>query len=395
MIPLSRLTAAEQVTLYDTLTVPHSSRITGRLMTLDHETVADLPVILGGSVDHQTDGHAVSSASVDVLDVDHGLGLDAPGLTGQVRLDRLLRVEQEIDVPGLGWVSVPLHTGRVVRPVRRESGVLTLECHGKEVLADRPAWGQPRTWRAGTRTTSIIRALAAMWGEHPSRIGIPDWPDRTAEEVGVGPLTSMWGRAQGLAKGLGAHLFYDAFGIVRLRRYSTEPVITLTDYANRPSRTVGGREVGAYLLSEPEIAYAAYGDYVNAVWVRGKRLANGERPSFAAYAPSWHPLAPRNSLMGGKPDYRVESIEDDTLRTWAQVEAVARRRMDRIAMDFADADVECLPVPGLEPEDVIAVSTTAGHLRLRMKTWTYPLDGGPMRIGTQSRIVRRRPRRAR
>ena len=388
MIPLG-LRAADLRAYQAQLASDHRVHVRAYLMTLDHEPVGDITDrLLDGQVDFSWTSDVSRAAKVDLFDPEHGLRFDtASPAEGQVYADRMVRLIHSTWVDALGdWVSVPIFTGPVVR-ADRAGDVLSLECHGKETLAQRPGW-TVHSWEKGHNKVEVIRAMMAHFtGERFWTL--PDWNYRLANDVTVGrDRSNVWTKAQGLAHSMDAQLFYDGRGIMRLRRKPTLPVFYFK---------VG---TGGTVLSDPEVSFDSIDQVVNTVWVVGGKPKGAKRQVEAThYAPRSHPLSPwrlgRTNWQGDLvPRYLFEKVEDSTIRSSKEANGVAKQTLARRLDEHVEARFDALPVPHLEPGDMCGLHTEDGHLRFRLQEASIPLaHSGVMSVGARRRVHRARIRR--
>ena len=383
MIPLG-LRAADLRAYQEQLATDHSVHVRVVLMTLDHDPVDDVTDrLLDGQVDISWASSPSRAARLDLFDPGHGLRFDtASPAEGQVYADRMVRLIHSTWVDTLGdWVSVPIFTGPIVR-ADRAGDVLTLECHGKETLAQRPAW-EVRTWAKGHNKVETIRAMMAhMTGERYWTL--PDWGYRLAHDVTVGrDRSDVWTKVQALAGSMDAQLFYDGRGVMRLRRKPRLPVFYFS---------VG---TGGTVLSDPQVKFDSIDQVVNTVWVVGSTPKGAKRQVEAThYAPHNHPLSPwrlgRTNWSGEHVSrYLYEKVEDSTIRSLREAHTVARNKLARHLDEHVQATFDALPVPHLEEGDMCGLHTDDGHLRFRLQEASIPLShSGAMSVGARRRVHR-------
>ena len=399
MLPLG-LTGADQRAFYRTLADSHSVRVEVAVTDLNGDVLSRLdPDAISGQVNVDADAAITRSLTMSILDPSRSLALDSDSpADGALYLDRMLRVVYSVKVPGLGWVDVPVFTGPVTK-VDRAGALVNVECQGKEALALGAFW-HPMTLKKGHDKVGAIRTiLRERAGE--TRFDLPDLPWRLHRTVSFGREAVPWTEARRIARSMDRQLFYDGRGVCRLRNY--------------PGHVFTFRSGdGGLIVSAPQVSYSTE-RVRNAVWVKGgkpKGVTTDDDPNtpapksvpdvqFRDVAPPWHPLSPvrlGRKLTDGTviPLHRLEVIENPRIRSREEARRVAKRRLNDLLMEAVDVTFESLPVPHLEPMDIIRVTTREATVQVRLRSYSLPLVVGEnMSVGFHKlvSVPRRRNRR--
>lgn len=394
MLPLG-LTGAEQRALHRTLADSHSVRVDVAVTDLNGDVLSRLdPDAISGQVNVDADAPVTRSLTMSILDPSHSLALDSDSpADGALYLDRMLHVVYSVKVPTLGWVDVPVFTGPVTK-VDRAGELVNVECQGKEALALGAFW-YPMTLKKGHDKVGAIRTiLRDRAGEN--RFDFPDLAARLHRTASFGRQSVPWTEARRIARSMNRQLFYDGRGVCRLRAYPGH------GFTFRSGD--GGLIVGA-----PQVAYSTE-RVRNAVWVKGgkpKGVATDDDPNtpapksvpdvqFRDVASPSHPLSPVRLGRNGVSRFLLEVIENPRIRSRAEAKRVARRRLNDLLMEAVDVTFESLPVPHLEPMDIIRVTTREATVQVRLRSYSLPLVVGEnMSVGFHKlvSVPRRRNRR--
>lgn len=380
MIPLG-LSAADRRTLLTTLFGHHRMRVLVHSLRLDGTYDADLSArLIDGQIDVDGTADVTRTASLTLLDATGSLDFDSDSpVDAALFLDRMLHVEYGVRVDfghgnGWEWFDVPVFTGPITG-MNRDGNTVGLTASGKEVLCMGAVW-RPLTLRKNTRKTYAIRTiLAERAGE--TRFEIPQLRARLPQAMTLGRDDVPWNRARRIARSLGnRQLFYDGRGVVRLRRHPHRPVLTFT---------------ASTLLSEPQVTYSQ--DHtVNAVFIRGG-VPKGKHVQLTAqvFASRTHPLSPWRLGRNGVPRYLIETVEDSHIRSVVEAVRLGRERLSHGLAQAVSATFDAIPVPMLEPGDLVRALTDQGAVTVRASTFSLPLTAGqPMPVGYHRTVSPRR-----
>lgn len=386
MLPLG-LTKAEYASYMYSLFNGCEIDVTVHLLRTDHTLVKDITsIFLDGQVDvtaptyNSGDIEVSRTAQLSFVDPGKTLGLDSstPAL-GSFYFDRMIRVIYSVRC-SFDWVHVPVFTGPIV-DVSRDGDVVDVDCQGKEYFALGSAWNA-LTLR-GLKTTAM-RTLLRRTGEADRYISIPDSKTKLAKDLSVPRDSTLWARIWKVNASLNRIQFYDGRGVFRATRRPQKVGLTLRDGE------------GGGLASAPKIRYSM-DSVINAVRVVGaKGSKKKSTPSAVATPPNAHPLSPYSLGRNGRKLYRASFIENGDLKTTKSCRAVAKDELADHLMQQVDISLECLPVPHLEPYDVVLVATSKNSVRFRANAFSIPLvqsggEGTPMTIGAIRNL--RKPRR--
>lgn len=380
------LTATERGAYERALRSSHVRRIDVDVLTLDGEVLSKIdPVLLGGQVNVDLDAEVTRSASLQFLDPRHALNFDTDSPDdGALYADRMIRVRYGVHVEALGrWVWCPVFVGPVTK-LSRAGDVVQVEAQGKEALVRGAIW-RPLTLKKGAKVTDAIRTLMRDRGGE-TQFDFPDLSQRLPKARSLDRLVEIWATALSLARGVNRQLFYDGAGRLVLRALPGSVVYTFS------------AGTGGDVLSDLNVSYEL-GDVKNVVEVKGQPpKGKKDRVRGVAVAPASHPLNPARLGRKDAPRYLVETIEDSSIRT----DKAARERAEAILEDrlreVVTVTFDSLPIPHLDPGDLVRVKTDELAVTFRVRQFSIPLssDGAPvMPVGYLKKTTpnRRRIRR--
>lgn len=376
MIPLG-LRSAEQAHFEQQLRTNAKIRVRVRMQNLSGDTLGDLTDRLqDGQVNIDTSGEADRQCSLTLDDPNHSLNLDsdAPG-DGALYADRMVRVDYGLYVDALArWVDVPVFTGPVVT-MNRSGAAVELSCLGKEHLAKGQCW-RPLSLKKGTNTGDAIKyILRERAGE--DRFAFGTTRHRLPKGVNLDRLAQPWAAAKTLAASIGRQLYYDGAGVCRLRTPPGGSLFTFTD---------------ALVTSDPQVTYDL-ANIINTTWVKGFKPKGKPRVTAYAVAPVTHPLSPNRLGRNGTPRFFVELIEKDGVRSNTDALRLARANLRNKLLEGVSATFDSLPVPHLDPGDVVRLSTEDTSLTFVLRQASIPLThAGVMSVGATKRVKPRRSR---
>lgn len=379
MIQLGLSDAAEKA-LLDTLRQNHIISTSVQLLDLDHKPLGPIRGrVTGGQINYDAKAQVTRQAQITLIDPDKAV--DADYDNGQPRLNRMVRVHYSVWVPGFEWIAIPVFTGPITKTSRAEDGILTIEAMGKQHLAIGPT-EEPRTFAKGLDRVNVIRViLRDLAGE--TRFRLPSgWTARTAKKISMGRQSSAWTYASSIARSMGAQLYYDGWGWVRLRKVPIRPVFTFRDGD------------GGMVISPPLVEESSE-EIINRVIVTGA-IPKGKKEPLVGKATlsAWHRYSPQSMARGGRNKLYVERIEDDSLRTQWEVDWAAKRRIHQVETAEVDVSFSCLPMPLLEEGDPIMVDTETATTQATITQMSLPLGHeGVMTVGYLKQVAKKRSTR--
>ena len=396
------LTPADYKSFVRALADPHSVRIDVAVLTLDEDELSRItPHILDGQVDVDADGdEATRSLSVTLLDPNHTLHLDSDSPDdGALYADRMIQVIYSVLVPGLSErVDVPVFTGPIV-DLERDGTQVAITAQGKEVLGAGWIW-RPITIKKGALKSDAIRTvLKERTGER--NFDIPDVTNSAGKPItlpkplSLGRAAAAWPRVSKIAQSLNRHLYYNGAGTCRLRVRPRRPVFTFrADDLTHSTITSAVKVTHDFSVVK------------NAVWFRGGKPKGQKKPvEFFAVAPKGHPLSPqrlgRTNADGDKVGrYLVAEYSNEHVRSKAEAKRRGNALLDDLLLEVVGASFTAVPIPHLDPLDVVRVSTRDFSANVRIRQFSLPLAGGEMTVGYIERVskaqvgaIRRRPNR--
>lgn len=385
----------------------HALRIGVTMLDLNHKSLGSISTrFISGSLDIDADADVTRSLKLDLLDADRGLNLDKESPNdGAVFIDRMVSVTYGVGrLDRTVWYDIPIFTGPITK-VDRDGVVVSIEAQGKEAVSEDNPW-RAKSWKPGGLKTALIRAILATTGETrfkfesskakvPVRVAIETRKDgkdkdKKPEKVrkiirfALGRDATPFNLAKSVASGMGMQLFYDARGVARLRRKPSKSVFTFN---------------GSNMMSIPQVGYSIE-NVVNAVEVVGtkkppssknqkdkKTKPKAKKFSVRVVAPRNHPLSPWSLARGGVPRYLPKFIEDSSIKTVAEANAVAKRELNSALVETVDASFEAFPNPLLEEGDPYTIDLPSYYGTASIKKLTLPLQPGQgMSVGYTRRV---------
>jgi hypothetical protein len=386
MLPLTSLTDVQRREYRATLARPHEIKVAVQVLSNDHAVLSTIShVLLDGQVDAQVvrrqsgevDGVG-RNVSLSFLDPRQSLSFDADSpADGAIYMNRMIRVVYSVRCPGF-WVDVPVFTGPVVK-VDRDGPVVNVEAHSKDAFAMGQAY-TPSTYK-GLKVDAFMGVMGRS-GESSRYIERPATRERITGAMSVAAESRYWDRAFALMSSVDRLCYYDGRGVLRTPKRNY-----------RPSIVVAAGDEGL-LLSEPTVTYST-DDMKNAVWVKGGKPKGSKKAvSARVVAPSSHALSPYNLGRNGRPHYRLLVEENTNLRTNAKALSRARSLLRQHLAQEVDVAFDCLPIPHLEPWDVIRVKTDRFASDVPVYRFSLPLTArGRMTVGHQRRVTAPRARK--
>lgn len=400
------LRKAELLELLDLLQTSHALRIGVTVLDLNHKSLGSISDrFISGSVDIDADADITRSLKIDLLDYDRSLNFDKENPNaGAVFIDRMISVTYGVGrLDGSRWYDVPVFTGPITK-VDRDGIVVSVEAQGKEAVSSDNPW-KARSFKPGGLKTSIIRAVLAATGEtkfkfEKSKAKMPvrtavitvkdgkdkdKKPDKKRVRVrdGVSRDNTPFGYARTIANGMGMRLFYDGRGVARLRRQPGRAVVVFNE---------------KNMMSVPQVGYTI-ANVVNAVEVVGSKKVKTknkkDKPAATVdkkftvrvVAPKNHPLSAQSLARGGVPRYLPKFIEDSSIKTVKEANAVARRELKVSMQETIDASFVAFPNPLLEEGDPYRVKLSSYEANATVRKLTLPLQpGSGMSVGYTRRV---------
>lgn len=372
------LTSAELELYHSALRSSHLERVRVLVTDLAGDvlaTLSDKARVLDGAVTVDATGdRSTRSLSLSLLDPAHALRFDTDSPDdGAIYQDRMLRVDHEVWVGGLGrWVPCTVFHGPVEKVSRPSPEVVNVECQGKEVLASGYLW-RPLTLKKGAKRTDAIRTILRDRAGEDS-FSFPSYGATLPSALTLSAEQTPWQHARRVASSMDKQLFYDGRGVCVLR---DAPGTVLYGF-----RSGDGGDV----LTPLSVAYSTE-DLRNTVVVTGGKPKDKKkpRPRAVAMADPTHPLAPGRLGRNGVARHLVESIQDDAIKSNAEAARRAKSVLDSRLLATVEVSFDSLRVPHLDPGDLVSVRTDAGALAFRLEKWTFPLGEGSMSVGYTKR----------
>lgn len=362
----------------------HTRRIDVDVLNLNGDVLSTLaPVLIDGQVNVDMDAEVTRSATLTFLDPSHTLNFDTDSPDdGALYADRMIQIRYGVYVSALSrYVYATVFTGPVTG-LAREGATVTVEAQGKEALVRGAIW-EPLTLRKGLPVTAGLRALLRDRGGE-TRLSIPGIYNRYGRATtlpktrSLDRFASIWETALGLAKGIDRQLFYNGAGVATLRAWPDA-----VSYTFAPGD-------GGSILSELSVSYQLE-DLKNVAVVRGQPPTGKKGVVWGrAQAPKQHPLSPERLGRTNAPRYLVELREDSSIRTDADAQKLAVRILEKNLHEAVEVTFDSLPIPHLDPGDMVRVQTPGFTMMFRLRKFAIPLapTGAPvMPVGYLKRLT--------
>jgi hypothetical protein len=385
MLPLA-LTAAERREYRATLGRSHEIKVTVQVLSNARAVLSTIShLLLDGQVDAQVvrrsngevDGVG-RNVDLSFLDPGQSLSFDSNAPTaGAIYMNRMVRVIYSVRCPSR-WVDVTVFTGPIVK-VDRGGPVVNVKAHSMEAFAMGQAY-TPATYKG--RKADAFMGVMGRSGELARYIERPVTREKITGAMSVAAESRYWDRAFGLMSSVDRLCYYDGRAVLRTPKRNYKAQITVAS----------GDE--GLLLSEPTVSYST-DDMKNAVWVRGGKPKGSKKAvSARVVAPSSHALSPFSLGRNGRPHYRLLVDENTGIRTRAKATARARSLLRQHLAQEVDVAFDCLPIPHLEPWDVVRVQTSRFSADVPVYRFSLPLTAsGKMTVGHQRRVTKPRARK--
>jgi len=366
-------------------------RIEVAVLTLDEDELSrHTDLLLDGQVNVDADAEVDRVLECTLLDPTHSLQLDSDSPSdGALFADRMIQVTYSVLVEGLDErVDVDVFTGPIVG-LERDGAEIHLTAHGKEELGLGWIW-QPITIKQGARKTDAIKTiLGERAGE--KNFDIPDLPTRLPNTLSLGRAAAAWPRSKKMGQSLNRQLYHNGAGVCRLRARRRRPEFTFR--ADTPT--------GSNITSPVKVAH----DFTrirNAIWFKGGKPKGQQKPVevFLA-APKTHPLSPhrlgRTNAAGARVGrYLVHEATNEHIRSDDEATRRAQALLDDLLVEHLDVGFTSVPIPHLDPLDVVRVSTRDFSANIRLRKFTIPLTPGEhMTVGYHAVVARPNRRRIR
>lgn len=350
--------------------------------------------LLDGQVNIQREGPIRRTCSLQFYDPDRRLHLDADSpLNTTLFLDRMVRVQHVVRVPGVGRVTATPFIGPVTK-VSRDGDVVTVECHDKAAFAVRGR--PPLTVRKGQNSVAAIKRIMAATGETKFRL-----PEKNARRlkrpysVGWSDEASPWIVASKIAESLNLQLAYSCDGYLTLRPVPQTPAVKF----DRTQVTVPIQV--DYDATQVWNAVRVQGTLKPKKKPKGKKQTDKqtktkvEKVAATAVARARHPLSPDRLGRNGADRYLPKHVTDVEFRRQADAAELATRLLKQgLVQATAGVSTATVPLFHLDDDDVVQVETDTTTMRLRFSEASIPLGvSGDMTIGNQRRVSVRRRRR--
>lgn len=385
----------------DMMRQSHEIRIQLEVLNADDELVVrydehDLPII-DGQVDVDLDSAIHRQLRITLANTDEAT-TDPSDPRSALSAKRQLRVLYGVLVnfsDGTSdWVYTPVFYGPITR-VERDAETVQLEAQSKEAFMLPPSKLQRSavpnedgeqdnkisTYYAG----DLIKKIARRHGERMFRVPrtnrkLPEDAklfDKATQETGAWPLLQRIAGAQ--------QLFYTADGWLTLRTHRTNSAVYVFNDGNNGE-----------VLSVPKVEWDMT-VFRNTLELRAFQKKQGnekENPTLRVIAKleGQHPLSARSLARHGEPRQLIEVVSTDDVYANATIALKdAETLLDRKAALALNVQFDCLPVPFLEPGDLVALDLEGEPRRkFAVKKFSLPLTPASMSLGYNRRVGRRR-----
>lgn len=351
---------AQMADYFDILKSSHKVHAAVHQLDMSMNFVRDISDhLIDGSVDIDKSAAITRSAKLVLLDFEKTLHFDAYNPTdGATYFTQLIRVYYGVQrFEGGPIYYVPLMTGPI-DDLARDGAVVTLSLTGKEVLAKSGLW-TAWVWPAGWAKSHIIQnAMQVHAGENA--FDFDYFNNTTVANFPVGAGEDLFEALRGLAEDMGAQLFYNGWGNLRLRWESSNPVFTFTD---------------EWVTGIPDITYDT-SRIVNAVRYEGYTPPGYTTPlAVTVAAADYHPFSPVRMGRNGVPRYLPDFVSNSAITTTFEMYIYAYNVLLLGLLQGVNIQFPSLIVPFLEEGDCVMVSGSGYSGKTQMSRMTIPLVG--------------------
>lgn len=351
-------TSTQMKHLIKLLKSPHRIAQTIQLLTLDHEYKADYSNrFSGGQVTYDATADVTRALDLTLFDPTRRISLDpvSPSSTS-VYIADMIRVYYHVIEPGTNVrYNIPIFCGPL-DAVERDDIFIYIKCLGKESLSLNNFW-TAKTYKKNAKKTDVIfDIMRRLMGE--TKLNIPNLSARLPNDLALNSESIPWKTAKNLAAGMGYQLYYDGYGVCRMRRIPSTSTFTFD---------------GTWLTSQPKQAYDLTG-LVNQVQVIGGIPKKAKKAvTYTATAPTAHPLSPWKLGRGGVPRYYPKRIEDTNLKTVQACKDRAQRELSLGLLDSVNTTWDGLPIPLFDEQDIVKLIADDFTSSQRTSQFTLPL----------------------
>jgi hypothetical protein len=357
------LSAANMKKLLNLLVNNHRISIKVQVLDLNHNYLSDVSTrLLSGQITVDTTAEVTRVLQVELLDPNYSMNIEAESPEeGSLFMDRMIRVVYTVaDVMLTESYDIPVFCGPITK-LDRTFAVVTLECSGKEKLANGGFW-TAKTYKKGLTKTAVIRAmLRDIAGE--TKMDIPEVSSaKLPSNLTLSRDKAVWASVKTLTGGLSRVIFYDGRGVAKMLNPGGSVRYTFT--------------MPGAILTQPQINYDVESLF-NAVEYTGAKPKGHKNPvRGTAVAPKAHILSPQSLGRNGIPRYLIERVQDDSLRTNAACKAAATRRLEKNLLQAVTVTFDALPIPVIEEHDVCALRTENYSVNFLASKFVIPLVAG-------------------
>lgn len=372
------LSAANDKVFREGLLHDHGFHVDVDLLDLNHNVVASVDKrVTGGQVDVDSSQDTERSCSVEIEDPRNSLNLVSSSPTdAPIYANLFIRIWYCVKVPGLDWVRIPVFTGPIT-DASMDNGTVTITGQGKESLL---LAGTSRTYSYGTdwKRTDVISNVLSLNGEAFRRV--TPWSARLASQLSIGADDAPWPVLKTIARGLVSDssnypwLGYNGLGYAVLQSHSK----TVKWFFTADSGSLVGNPVLKQDMS----------DVANFVVVTDSNNAT----LATARAAKSNPLSAESLARNGVPRLIRDVVQMDGSDK-AAATTLAKSTLQSKLDSAISVSFDCLPVPMLEPRDVVNVNPGVWSWNMQVNKFTLPLTGEAMSIGRNNTVMPSRRRK--
>jgi hypothetical protein len=394
---LPRLSGRRLDDYFDALRNSHEIRVRCEVWDYDDNLVkrfdsTELPIV-GGQVDVDLDQAIQRQLNIEFARTPE-TGTEPTDPKSALSADKMLRVEYGVftdwtDGSESSWVYVPVFHGPITR-VKRNDATVSVEAQSKEAFLLPPSRlnrssipneeGEDDHKITSYYAGDLIKSIARRHGERWLRVPRTDRKlpedhkmfDKATQETGAWPLMQSLAGAQ--------QLFYDASGHLVMRsQRRRSPVYVFNDGEN------------GEVLSVPTIEFdrTLFRNSIELKAFQKKRGKEKENPRLrvVAHLERGHPLSAQSLSRNGEPQELLLVVETENVYANARdATKDAKTMLDRAAYNAIDVQFDALPMPFLEPGDLLALDVKGLPRReFVARKFSLPLTPASMPLGYNRR----------
>jgi hypothetical protein len=384
------------------LSESHDYDITIDVLKMD-ETPIGPARLVDGQINIQRAADVRRTATLTLLDPDHGLNLDGNTIfEGALFADRMVRVQHHVEVPDFGVVTSTPFVGPITK-LNRNGATIDVECQDKTLLGILGT--KPYTVGKGMNSVdAIVAIMRDTTGERHFRVPSGSrirlnraysvaWPDEAAP----------WRVVSQIAWAAGMQVFYSCDGFLTVRPALTQPVLEFGGTGVPMTSAVAGDSdfssvVNYARTAAGKIVRVAQAPADHPFYPGDATIPGLGRNGVARYMPALADLdePERPAAVGRKASKaqkrrfarEMELYYAELKSTAAQAQATSNSLLAAGLPMNANFTWSAVPVFHLDVDDPVRLTTPEGTTVLPFAEASIPLVSGDMSGGLLKKVSR-------